>query len=238
MLLPQFECNRPTSVKEACQILDNGGDQAKVLAGGTDLLVNMKRKLVRPTQLVSLDLLPDFNRIEAPNGEITIGAGATAATLARDETINRSCQVLALGAGKLGSPLIRNRATLGGNLASARPAADMSLPLLVLGARVVLTSTDGTREVDLTEFFTGPGQSVMKPGEILTRIVFPRPEPGTGGGFEKLGLRRALEIAIVNVAAVLTLEADGKTIKSARIALGAVAPTPIRSPQAEKNPDR
>jgi len=122
---------------------------------------------------------------------------------------------------------------VGGNICTARPAADMCLPLLALGAKALLAGPGGPRELPLDEFFLGPGQTAKEPGELLTGLAIPKPAEGSGAGYEKLGLRKALEIALVNVAAVLTLEADGKTIKSAQVALGAVAPTPMLSKGAE-----
>ncbi|MBI4776460.1 MAG: xanthine dehydrogenase family protein subunit M [Deltaproteobacteria bacterium] len=234
MLLPAFEYHRPTGLAEAFEVLDHYAGKARVLAGGTDLLVNMKRKTVAPKQLVGLERVAELLGVRAGNGRIEIGARETAARLAGAGGIARDLGVLAMAAAKLGSPQVRNLATIGGNLCTARPAADMPLPLLVLDARVVLAGSAGEREVGLDAFFAGPGQTVAQPKEILTKVVIDRAEPGTGGGFVKLGLRRTLEIALVNAAALLTLDVDGKTIKKARVALGAVAPTPIRAPEAER----
>lgn len=234
MLLPVFEYHRPNSLAEAFEVLDQYGEKAKVLAGGTDLMVNMKRKVVTPDHVVGLEKLTDLNEIVVSGDRIGIGALTTAASIAASNVLKNGVGIIAEGAGKLGSPQVRSRATIGGNLCTARPAADMPLPLLVLGARVVLAGSNGQREVSLDEFFLGPGQTVVKPGEILTGVVIDKPRPGTGGGYIKLGLRRAMEISLVNVAAAITLDSDGKTIKSAKVALGAVAPTPIRAQQAEK----
>ena len=234
MLLPVFEYHRPNSLAEAFEVLDQYGEKAKVLAGGTDLLVNMKRKVAAPDHVVGLEKLADLTEIQASGDRIGIGALTTAAALAASSVLKNGTGILAESAGKLGSPQVRTRATIGGNLCTARPAADMPLPLLVLGARVVLAGSGGQREVSIDEFFLGPGETVVRLGEILTSVVIDKPKPGTGGGYMKLGLRRAMEISLVNVAAAITLDDDGKTIKSAKVALGAVAPTPIRAPQAEK----
>ncbi|MFH1137954.1 MAG: xanthine dehydrogenase family protein subunit M [Pseudomonadota bacterium] len=234
MLLPQFECHLPSSLEEACLLLKKHRDKAKVLAGGTDLLVNMKRKILSPPHLVALDRTSGLADIALCGEVLEIGALATASALASSPTVLQTVPVLALGAGKIGSPLIRNRATVGGNLVSARPAGDTAPPLMALGAVVVLQSAAGVRETSLDEFFLGPGQTIMTPEEILIGIRIPVPGPGTGGGYEKLGLRAALEIAIVNVAAVIKLNSTGKKIDSARVVLGAVAPRPIRSPRAEE----
>jgi len=233
MLLPAFEYNRPTGLAEAFEVLDHYAEKARVLAGGTDLLVNMKRKTVVPQQLVGLERVAELLGVRTENGRIEMGARETAARLAGAADIVRDLGVLAMASAKLGSPQVRNLATVGGNLCTARPAGDLPLPLLVLDARVVLAGSAGEREVALDSFFLGPGQTVVQPKEILTKVVIDRVEPGTGGGFVKLGLRRTMEIALVNAAALLTLDVDGKTIKKARVALGAVAPTPIRAPEAE-----
>jgi carbon-monoxide dehydrogenase medium subunit len=234
MLLPKFDYHAPASLSEACEVLARHNGQAKVLAGGTDLLVNMKKKLLAPKHVLSLDRLAELQGVASHRGEVVLGALVTAAELAGHPVVRKSLAPLSVGAGKLGSPLIRNRATLGGNLVTARPAADLAPPLLALGARVVLTGPSGDREVPLAEFYLGPGQTVIKPAEILTRVIIPGLQPGSGGAYEKLGLRKTLEIAIVNVAAVLTLNAKGDKVASARLVLGAVAPTPIRAFRAEK----
>ncbi|MFH1091081.1 MAG: xanthine dehydrogenase family protein subunit M [Pseudomonadota bacterium] len=233
MLLPKFDYHSPESLEAACGLMAEYSDRAKLLAGGTDLLVNMKRKLLAPAQVVSLDRVPGLSEVTVSETGLSLGALVTAAQVARSRELKGPFKVLAQAAASLGSPLIRNRATLGGNLVTARPAADTAPPLLALGASVHLTSTSGTREVPLKEFFLGPGRSVILPEEILVSITIPQPEPGSGGCFLKLGVRRAMERAIVSVAAVITLSADEKEIRDARVAVGAAAPTPIRSLSAE-----
>ena len=233
MLLPRFNFHSPASLGEACRMLDEMNGQAKLLAGGTDLLVNMKKKVLAPEHLIALDRAPELAGISTSKGVVSIGASTTAAELAENRTVKSKLAVLSAAAGRLGSPLIRNRATVGGNLVTARPAADTAPPLLALGAEVVLTSSSGERVVPLDEFFKGPGQTVIGPGEVLSRIQVPVPAAGSGGGYEKLGLRQTLEIAIVNVATCLTLDKSGKKIENARVVLGSVAPTPIRAAKAE-----
>ncbi len=232
MLLPRFEYHQPASLDEAVEVLGQYAGEAAVLAGGTDLLVNMKHQAMAPSHLVSLAGVEGLDQASADGGRVTVGPLMSAAVLAQSEFIAANAGALALGAAVLGSPQVRTRATVGGNVCNARPAADMSVPLLALGARAVLTGPDGQRQVDLEEFFVGPGQTVRAPGELLSALEMDAPAPGTGWGYQKLGLRKALEISLVNVAAALSLEDDGKTIKAARVALGAVAPTPILAPGA------
>ncbi|MCJ7809185.1 MAG: xanthine dehydrogenase family protein subunit M [Desulfobulbaceae bacterium] len=233
MLLPKFEYHEPLTVDEACRILGELGQKAKLLAGGTDLIVNMKKKVLSPTHVVSLSGIADLKGLDSANGTVKLGACLTASEIAQSETIQKSFSALCKGAASLGSPLIRNLATVAGNLVSARPAADFQPPLLAYGAQVVLVKSSGERVVPLSDFFKGPGQTVMDPDELLTQIILTKPPAGSGAGYFKLGLRKTLEISLTNAAAYLSLDPDG-TIKTARIFLGSVAPTPLRSPSAEK----
>ena len=229
MLLPPFEYHRPASLTQALELLGELGESARPLAGGTDLLVNLKLKKLAPSALVDLSGLSELRGGWRDDGKLTLGALNTASGLAAGGP--EIPRLLALGASVLGSPQVRHRATLGGNLVTARPAADICLPLLALGAVAVLAGPQGEREVPLDGYFLGPGQTVKQPGEVLTQVRLDAPRPGTGGGYQKLGLRQAMEIALVNVAAHLELAEDG-SVARARVALGAVAPTPMLSPGA------
>ncbi|MBU2550333.1 MAG: xanthine dehydrogenase family protein subunit M [Proteobacteria bacterium] len=234
LLLPPFDYHAPASLEEVIDLLETHGQRARVLAGGTDLLVNMKRGFEAPDCVVDLGRVPGLDVVKTTRTATLIGAGATARTLSENRALGRRLPALAQAAAQLGSPLIRNRATLGGNLAHARPAADLAPPLLAAGASVVLRGPGGERVVDLSDFFIEPGRTCLGPDEVLVRFVIPASGPGTGEAFVKLGLRRALERSIVSVAARIVLSEDGRRIESARIALGAVAPTPLRSPCAEQ----
>jgi len=234
MLLPKFDFHEPKTVEEACEILAEKGRDAKALAGGTDLLVGMKRKVLSPGHLVSLARIEELKTLASGNGVITIGSGLTASELANSAEIQKRLSALSTGAGGLGSPLIRNLATLGGNLGWGRPAADLPPPLMVYGAVAVVRRKSGERRVLLEEFFKGPGETVLHPDELITAVEMERPKPPAGAGYIKLGVRKSLEISLVNVAAAITLDGKDGVIATARIALGAVAPIPIRSPSAEK----
>ncbi|MBF0526268.1 MAG: FAD binding domain-containing protein, partial [Deltaproteobacteria bacterium] len=143
MLLPKFDYHEPATLGEACQIMGDLGQKAKALAGGTDLIVNMKKKILSPACLVSLGRIKELKKIDSSNGLLKIGAGLTAAEVAETEEIKNNYSALSRGASCLGSPLIRNLATIAGNLVSARPAADFPPPLMAYGARVVLKSSSG-----------------------------------------------------------------------------------------------
>ncbi len=233
MLLPVFEYHSPRSLPEALELLNRHGESARILAGGTDLLVNMKRKVTAPEHLIGLEKMAELSAIFFRDGRLEIGAAATVASLAENDTVRERFEVLRAGAAALGSPQVRNRATIGGNICNARPAADLPLPLLVLDARVAIAGSAGKREVALSEFFLGPGKTVVTPREIVTAVLIDQPGEGFGAGYETLCLRRAMEISIVNAAASVTLSRDGSVIEKARVALGAVAPIPMRATRAE-----
>jgi len=234
MLLPKFEFYEPATLEEACRLLALEGERAKLLAGGTDLIVNMKKKILAPGHLISLSRIKELKRLAFSDGVLRIGACITASELSESEEIRRRFNALANGAGGLGSPLIRNLATLGGNLISARPAADLPPSLMAYGARVTLKKGSGERSVPVEDLFLGPGKTLIAPDEILTEIVLDGPPPHTGAAYLKLGVRKALEISMVNVAASISLNSPDGAISKARIVLGSVGPTPLRAPSAEK----
>jgi aerobic carbon-monoxide dehydrogenase medium subunit len=235
MLLPKFEYHEPTTLEEVLTLLSELGGNAKLLAGGTDVLVRMKLKVDRPSHVISISRVPGMDQIVPRNGHaVTVGPAVTAADLARHELIRDRFAPLGIAAGRLGAPTIRNRATIGGNLVNARPAADFPPPCMVLNAQLKLKSATGERDVPVNEFFRGPGETVIEPHELLVSLHMETPPPWTGGAYIKLGARKALEISMVNVATLLTLESPDGPIVDARIALGAVAPTPVRAYGAEQ----
>jgi len=161
-------------------------------------------------------------------------ACAKAAEIADSDAVKADFPALQEGASKLGSPLIRNLATVGGNLVSARPAADFPPPLMAYGAKVVLRSSKGERTVALADFIQAPGRTVITSSEILEAIVLSKPEAHSGSAYLKLGIREALEISLVNVAVTMTLDGADGPIKAATVVMGSVGPTPLLSPSAEK----
>ncbi len=189
---------------------------------------------MRPGHLVSLTRLSELRGLAAQDGQWRLGACLSVREICASESVRSQFQALHQGGARLGSPLIRNRATLGGNLVTARPAADLPPPLLAYGARAELRSRSGERTVALADFFQGPGETAKRPDELLTAVVLPTPPPHSGAGYLKLGARRTLVIALVNVAAFLSLDGPEGAIQSARVVLGAVAPMPLCSPGAEK----
>jgi CO/xanthine dehydrogenase FAD-binding subunit len=234
MILPKFEYHDPSTLDEACQIMAELKEKARPLAGGTDLLVNMRRGAVSPEHVVSLGRIEELKGIHPSNGQLRLGACVTAAEIGQSKEVNDLINPLGSGANSLGSPLIRNLATIGGNLVTARPAADLPPPLMAYGASVVLKNSSGKRAISLDNFFRGPGQTVMEPDELLTEIIIEKPPPYSGGDYIKLGARKTLVISIVNVAAFLSLDGRDGTITSARVVLGAVARVPMRTTSSEQ----
>ena len=243
MLLPRFNFHEPTSVNEACEIMAAYGAKAKLLAGGTDLMVNMKKKIISPENLVCLSRIASMRAIEEKGDQIVIGGRYTVAELAVDTLVQTKLGALRAGAKALGSPLVRNRATIGGNIGSARPAADLPPSLIAYGARVILVSSKGEREILLGQFFKGPGFTEIGVNEVLIEIRVPVPHAGEGAGYLNLGVRKAQDCNIVNVASFIALNEKDGTIRKARIVMGSVGPTPLRASSAEallqgQKPDR
>jgi CO/xanthine dehydrogenase FAD-binding subunit len=233
MRLPRFEYLGPKTIQEACSMLSEHGDKARVIAGGTDLLVIMKTKEVTPEYVIGLRGIPNMDYIKADAKGLRIGALATLESIAESSVIRERFPFLADAAGKMATAQVRNMGTIGGNLCNAAPSADTAPSLICLEAMVKLAGPRGERVVAVEKFFTGPGKTVLKDGEILTEIQLPNQPAHTGGTYLKLS-RLAVDLAVVGVAALVTLEGKGGTCSEARITLGAVAPTPVRAKKAER----
>lgn len=237
-MLPEFELLRPASLAEALELLARYGPDARPIAGGTNVLVEMRDDFAGlsqrlPTVLVDIGRLPELHGIALARGgaAVAVGAAVTIAELLRDPLVAEHGALLKQAAAVFASPLVRNRATVGGNLVDASPAADTAPPLLALDAEVELASAQGTRCLPLPEFFTGVRKTVRRPDELLTRIYWPTVQK-RAGAFHKFGLRRADAISVISAA--VTAEPNGDGLCRARIALGAVAPRPIRVAEAER----
>lgn len=235
MILPKFEFQEPTSIQAACSILEQNSGKAKVIAGGTDLLVNLKKKLGKPEVLISLDKIAEMKGLSYSDDRgLRIGPLVTMAELSQSKMVIDKFPALVKAASKVGTPQIRNRATIGGNICSARPAADTIGPLIGYGAQVKLVGPQGEKQVDLEKFFTGPGGTILRPTEVLTDIVLGPPILETRGSYIKVGIRKTAEIAIVSVTSVITLDPRNGECRNVRIVLGAVAPTFIRCQASER----
>ncbi|MUM77338.1 xanthine dehydrogenase family protein subunit M [Pseudodesulfovibrio sp. F-1] len=224
----------PTGLNEVLDLLAEH-PEARVLAGGTDLLVRLRACGASPGTIVSLERVAGLGRIEAletaTGPAVRIGATATMTDLLRSDTVHQRLPLLHRAASAFAAPTVRNAATLGGNICTASPAADTLPALLVMNASVELASRRGARILPIPHFVLGPGRTALEPGEVLSGVVVPVPRGFTFHHFEKVGQRRAMAIAVVSLAAMLAVE-DGR-IREARLAWGSVGPTVIRSPEAE-----
>ncbi|MDA3787641.1 MAG: xanthine dehydrogenase family protein subunit M, partial [Desulfobacula sp.] len=223
----------PFSIQDALKLKKTHKENAKLLAGGTDLLVHLKKKLISTKNIISLSRIKDLSRITKEEDSVIIGACATMSQLSSSPIIKEKFKTLKAGCDNLGNHLIRNRATIGGNACNASPAGDTLPALLVYDASVILENTDKKREIPIKDFFTGPGKSCIKPDEILTGFRLPIPPKHSGAHYIQLGKRKSSEINVVNVASFLEYDPASLKIIKTRISLGSVAPTPVRAPKAE-----
>jgi CO/xanthine dehydrogenase FAD-binding subunit len=221
----------PETLADALRIKRDSGADARVIVGATDLILRMRDRVYTPAILIDLRRV-SLDHISCDTSELRIGPCVTLSRILARTGIESLFPALSEACRQFAGPPIRNRATLGGNIINASPAADLVPPLMAYDAKIVLTSVSGDRVLYLKEFFTGPGQSVIQPDEILTEIRLPLLPPDSAASFIKLGQRRSMAISIVNLCARLSLSADG-TVASARIVLGAVAPTVLHAAKAE-----
>jgi carbon-monoxide dehydrogenase medium subunit len=232
--LREFEYIEPSNISEALTLLDRYGDEARILAGGTDLLVWMKEGARRPKYVINIKHIPGVAHINFSEAEgLKIGALTTIREIETSTLIQEKYASLYQAARELGSVQVRNLATIGGNLCTASPAAEMAPPLLVLGAKVKLRGLRGERVLPIEEFFEGPGSTVID-REVLTEIIVPAPDPKSRSIYKSISRRNAVDLAIVGVAVTGVFEGGSKEPSDIKIALGAVAPTPLRAFMAEK----
>jgi carbon-monoxide dehydrogenase medium subunit len=232
-MLPEFDLVLPHSLRQALEILQKEPRHAHPLAGGTNLVVDMRSGRCSPAVLVNINDLPELHEIKLTGGELKIGGAVTISELHKNPVIRKSYPILIEAANVFANPLVRNRATLGGNLADGSPAADCAPPLLALAAEVELVSLTGSRRVGLEDFFTGPRKTVIRPDEILAAIYVSTNYTGSASAYYKIGLRKADAISVVSAAVVIEI-GEGQQCKKVRIALGSVAPLPMRALKAEK----
>jgi carbon-monoxide dehydrogenase medium subunit len=228
-----FEYRTPKNLKEVHATLKEFGSDAKLIAGGTALVIMMKQRLVRPSCLVSLRSVRGLNGIEIKNGGIAIGGLATHRAVEGSSLLRRRLPMLTETYHHVATLRVRNMATVGGGLAHADPNQDPPPSLIALGATVKATSANGARTIPLDEFFKDYYETVLNPDEIITEVTIPKLAPNTGAAYIKFLPRTADDYATVSAAAVLTLDRSNKTIADVRIALGSVGVTPIRATAAE-----
>jgi carbon-monoxide dehydrogenase medium subunit len=251
-----FDYFKPKTFDEALGLLSKYGEKAKLIAGGTDVIVMIKQKAMAPEVLISLQGIPGLDQM-IDNGSLSIGPMVTHRAIEKSEVIRKNFSALADAVDYLGSVQIRNVATIGGNICTAAPSADTATPLLVLGTQVRIKSVKEERTLPIEQFFKGPGESALKTGEMVKELSIPKPLPNTGSAYYKLQRRLALDLPILGVSVLLSLdknkvtcsdllctaspisailhkmEEDEIICKDVRIALGVAAPTPMRALKAE-----
>jgi CO/xanthine dehydrogenase FAD-binding subunit len=233
--LPEIECLFPKTIKEAISLLKRYNGKAKVFAGGTDLLPKMKRRELAPKYLIDLNGIPAlrFIKYEKDKG-LRIGAATTLNEILESFVVGKHYPILTEAVSQMASTQVRNIGTIGGNLCNAVPSADTAPPLIVLGAQLKLISLQKGRTVLVEDFFKGPDRTVLGHTELVSEIQIPPPPSGGHGTYLKHTLRREMDLAIVGVAVYLALDSKRQICKDVKIALGAVAPIPLRARKAEE----
>ncbi len=227
-----FEYHAPTSLDQVFDLLDKYGDDSRVMAGGTALVIQMKQRLSQPGHVIGMRRVGSLNAIESTPEGLRIGALCTQRQIENNELVGKELPLVADTFRKVATPRIRNMATIGGGLVNGDPNQDPPPSLIALGASAVMTSKSGDRVVLLEEFFIDYYETDVQPGEILTSVMVPHAPAGSGSVYLKFLPRTADDYGTVNVAAVVSKEQDG-TCKDVRIVLGAAGVTPIRAKDAE-----
>jgi len=254
--MKKFDYFKPKTLEETLTLLAHYGEKAKLIAGGTDLMVMVKQKAMAPDVLISLQGIPGLDQMKY-NGSLSIGSMVTHRSIEKSEVIRKRFSALTDAADFLGSIQIRNVATIGGNICTAAPSADTATPLLILGTQVKIKGPKEESAIPIEGFFKGPGETVLKPGELVQELLIPQLLPNTGSAYCKLQRRLALDLPILGVSVLLSLdknqvtcsdmlcttspisfilhkmEEDEIICKEVRIALGVAGPTPIRAVRAE-----
>lgn len=228
-MLPAFELLEPPSLEDALKALADGG--GRPMAGGTNLLPDLRARVDAAGCFVDLSGIEELRGIDHGNGRVRMGAGTTLTDILRDPGLRQAAPSLVAAAEVFAGLMVRNAATVGGNICYASPSADLVPPLLSLDAEVTLASQGGERSLPLDGFFLDYKKTTLRPGEVLTAVSWAPPEPGTANLFYKLGRRKGDAITVTGVAVMLA--AEGGRCSKARIALGSVAPTVFRAKDAE-----
>jgi CO/xanthine dehydrogenase FAD-binding subunit len=232
--LPKFEYLAPHSIDEACDLLAAHSSEVRLLAGGTDLLLQMRRREACPAYIIGLKGITELSGVRAlADGGLSIGAMTTIQALMSSPVVREKYGVLAEAAAGIGGPELRNVATIGGNLASALPCADLPPALITLGAKVRLKSHNGERVVPVEDLFPQFGMTVARPDELLTTIQLPNPPSFSGGAYLKFHDRQSMDMTTLGVSAFVTWDEGSRVFRDIKIALASGAPVPMRARKAE-----
>ena len=223
----QFSYAIPGSIRELLSLLSDSRSSTRMLAGGTDLIVQMRSGAVTPDLVIDVKKIPEFTRLTLSDLGLTIGAAVSCRTICEDKIVAKAYPALIDAATLIGSVQIQGRASIGGNLCNASPSADSIPALIALGANAIIQNANSTRELPVEDFCIGPGKNILVEGEALVSLRLPVPLKHSGAQFLRFTPRIEMDIAVANTAASVVLSADGKRFTSARIAIGAVAPVPL-----------
>ena len=230
--MPNFDFAAPTSLAEAVSLMGSDGT-VRALAGGTDLIDQLKTNRRNADLVIDMKRVPELQRLEVDNDGLHIGAARCCSDIHHDETVNTKYAGLADSTGLVGSVQIQNRAAVGGNVCNAAPSGDTTPNLLAHDAIAVIAGPSGTRQVELTDFFVGPGQTVLQQGELLQELILPTPPEHSASAYLRFIPRNEMDIAVAGVSSFIHVDPETKVVQKARIALASVAPTPVRARGAE-----
>jgi CO/xanthine dehydrogenase FAD-binding subunit len=230
--MPSFDYAAPDSLAEAVQLMGSSGT-ARAFAGGTDLIDQLKTNRRNADLVIDLKRIPELQRLEMASDGFHIGAARSCSDVHHDATVNQLYGGLADATGLVGSVQIQNRAAVGGNVCNAAPSGDTTPNLLAHEAVAVITGASGTRKVELTDFFVGPGQTVLQRGEILQELILPKPPECSASAYLRFIPRNEMDIAVAGASSFIHIDPATKTVRKARIAMASVAPTPVRARGAE-----
>lgn len=231
-ILCNYEYHAPKTKAEALDLLADIGDKAKILAGGTDLVIMLKEKMIAPEHVINVAEIEELAGINFTADGVEIGAGTKISDIGASKELDKEYHALCYAADQLGSYQVRTMATIGGNIAHSLPAGETHTPLAALHAEVVIESKKGERRVKLEDFILGNRKNVMESDEMITKVFIPKPAPHSRSEYGHIGLRRAMEIDCANMTVNITLEDDKKTIKDVKMVMGSVAPKPLVSEKA------
>lgn len=227
-----FEYEAPTSLADAVQLFAKHNGSARALAGGTDLIDHVRTGRLKPDIVVDIKKIPELQCLELTTAGLRLGAAVPCYQVYGHQQLAADYAALADSCRIIGGTQIQSRASIGGNLCNSGPAADTTPSLIALQATVVITGATGTREIPVEDFCTGPGKNVLQPGEFIVELKFPARPAHSGSHYRRFIPRNEMDIAVVGVAASVTLDDSGEKIVEARLAVGAVAPTPLFAKEA------
>ncbi len=235
-LMKPFTYLSPETLEQAFDLYVRHGDSAKYMAGGTDVIVKLKDGWLSPEFIISLKKIKDLALLQKDDatGGLSIGAMVTHSMLEKSEMIKKHYPIIHDAVSKIGSVQIRNAGTIGGNLINAVPSADGAIPMIALDGTAVIKGPEKERSVMVKDLFIEPYRTVLKPGEILTKIIIPACSPNTGSAYIKFGRRAAMELPLIGIGVLISLDDNKETCTKARICLGVAGPVPMRAYEAEK----